>query len=231
MTALWEVIEREGLPMALYTDRASWAAVTLTKGAKVDKTRRTQVGRALERLGVEHILAYSAPARGRSERMNGTLQGRVVNELRVQRISTVADANRYLREKYLPLHNAEFHRAPADPASAFVSLGATDLNQILCHEEERTVDRANTVVLDGVRLQIAKQPGRTTCAQLTVFVRRHLDGTHSVWWGQRCLGRYDTHGIVSTPSSSAAKPPAPSLRRAPPKGPLRPPPTLKRVAK
>lgn len=230
MTALWEVIEREGLPMALYTDRASWAAVTLTKGAKVDKTRRTQVGRALERLGIEHILAYSAPARGRSERMNGTLQGRLVNELRVEGICTTEAANRYLRERYLPLHNAEFHRAPADPASAFVSAGASDLNQILCKEEERTVDRANTVVLDGVRLQIAKQPGRTTCAQLTVLVRRHLDGTHSVWWGQRCLGRYDASGNPLSPASARAKPPAPSLRRAPPKGPLRPPPTFKRLA-
>jgi hypothetical protein len=229
MSALCEVIEREGLPMALYTDRASWAAVTMHKGEKVDKSRRTQVGRALDRLGIEHILAYSAPARGRSERMNGTLQGRVVNELRVAGVRTMEAANRYLRERYLPLHNQEFRCAPRDPASAFVGLGDIDLNEILCHQEERTVDRANTIVLDGLRLQIAKQPGRTTCAGMRVVVRRHLDGSHSIWAGERLLGRYNQRGVERTADRSK-QPRPPSLRRAPSKGPLRPHPNFNRHA-
>jgi hypothetical protein len=65
------------------------------------------VGRALRRLGIEHILSYSPQARGRSERVNGTLQDRLVNEWRLAGISTVAPANRYLRPRFLPAFNAE----------------------------------------------------------------------------------------------------------------------------
>ncbi|PYM61523.1 MAG: hypothetical protein DMD79_12570 [Candidatus Rokuibacteriota bacterium] len=65
---------------------------------------------------------------------------------------------------------------------------------ILCHEEERTVGPDNVVTLEAVPLQVAKQPGRRTCAGLRVLVRRHLDGRHTVWHGPRCLGVYDGHG-------------------------------------
>ncbi len=152
------------------------------------------MGRALARLGIEHILGTSPQARGRSERANGTLQGRLVNELRVAGIRTVSAANRYLGDWFIPEYNAEFSRAPADPASAFVPVGPHDLDQILCHEEERVVARDNTVQLGAVVLQIDKQPGRRTCAGLRVLVRRHLDGRHSVWWGPRCLGRFTATG-------------------------------------
>jgi hypothetical protein len=104
-------------------------------------------------------------------------------------IRTLPAANRYLREQFLPAFNAEFERLPADPASAFVPLGGVDLEQVLCHEEARVVAPDNTVRLDGVVLQIAKQRGRRTRAGLPVVIRRHLNGTHAVWWGSRCLGR------------------------------------------
>jgi transposase len=194
MTALREVLTTFGLPGALYTDRAGWAVSTPTSGSAPDRTKLTQVGRALVRLGIEHILGFSPQARGRSERANGTLQGRLVNELRVAGIRTPAAANRYLRERFIPDFNATFGRTPADPTSAFVPVGAHDLDQILCHEEERVVARDNTVHLDGVVLQIDKQRGRRTCAGLRVLVRRHLRGQHSIWWGPRCLGRFTVHG-------------------------------------
>ena len=194
MTALREVLTTFGLPGALYTDRAGWAVSTPTSGSAPDRTKLTQVGRALVRLGIEHILGFSPQARGRSERANGTLQGRLVNELRVAGIRTPAAANRYLRERFIPDFNATFGRTPADPTSAFVPVGAHDLDQILCHEEERVVARDNTVHLDGVLLQIDKQRGRRTCAGLRVLVRRHLSGQHSIWWGPRCLGRFTVHG-------------------------------------
>jgi hypothetical protein len=194
MTALRAVLEQEGVPMALYTDRAHWAAHTPVAGGSPDRRRLTQVGRALARLGIDHILAYSPAARGRSERVNRTLQDRLVNELRVAGIATVAAANRYVRERFLPAFNAEFARPPADPASAFVPLGRVDLDQILCVEDERVVGRDNVVTVAGVALQVAKQPGRRTCAGLRVLARRHLDGRYSLWYGARCLGRYDRHG-------------------------------------
>jgi transposase len=194
MTALWEIFTTQGLPMALYTDRAHWAFHTPKAKGPVDKRRLTQVGRALAQLGVEHIPAYSPQARGRSERLNRTLQDRVVNELRLAGISTISAANAYLREVYLPQHHATFSHPPRDPASAWVALGDADLDQILCHQEPRTVGQDNTVTLDRVVLPLAKQPGRRTCAGLEVVVRRHLDGRHSVWRGAQRLGLFDATG-------------------------------------
>ena len=194
MTALRTGLERYGLPLALYTDRAHWAVHTPTSGSAPDRRHPTQVGRALARLGIEHILGYSPQARGRSERVNRTRQDRLVNELRLAGVTTVAAANRYLGEQFLPGFNAEFGRPPADPSSAFVPLGRVELDQILCVEDERVVGRDNVVTADGVPRQVAKQPGRRTCAGLRVLVRRHLNGHHSLWYGTRCLGRYDNRG-------------------------------------
>jgi hypothetical protein len=194
MTALWTILETHGLPQALYTDRAGWAFSTPKAGELVDRDKLTQVGRALARLGIEHIPAYSPQARGRSERLNRTFQGRLVNELRIAGISTVSAANRYLREHFLAAYDRRFGRPPTDPAPAFVPLGRVDLTHILCHEETRTVAQDNTVTLEGVRLQIDKQSGRRTCAGLRVLVRRHLDGLHCIWYGTRCFGHYDARG-------------------------------------
>ena len=175
MSALRGIVEHHGIPGALYTDRASWAVRTPTSGTAPDLAKVTQVGRALARLGIEHIVSFSPQARGRSERMNRTLQGRLVNELRVAKIGTLEAANRYLRQQFVPTLNATFGRAPADPASAFVPLGRVDLEQILCHEAARTVARDNTVVFDRVVLQIDKQRGRRSCAGLPVLVGSRQD--------------------------------------------------------
>lgn len=194
LTALATVVRAHGIPQVLYSDRAGWATFTAKAGEPVDRTRRTQVGRALEALGVEHILALSPQARGRSERVNRTLQDRLVKELHTARIGTMERANRYLTECFLPAYNDEFARPPAHPESGFAPCGGADLEAIFCHEERRTVQRDNTVTLEGVRLQISRQPGRVTCAGLSVIVRRHLDGTHTAWWGPKLLGRYSAQG-------------------------------------
>src|SRR6202049_4492168 len=159
MTSLAAVLRTDGLPMALYTDRAGWAFYTPKAKGPIDKSRLTQVGRALARLGVEHIPSYSPQARGRSERLNRTFQDRLVNELRVAGIATLEAANRYLADQFVPQHNATFARAPRDPASAFVALGTADLDAILCHEETRIVARDNTISVDRRTLQIGPQPG------------------------------------------------------------------------
>src|SRR5438093_592346 len=132
--------------------------------------------------------------RGRSERVNRTVQGRLVNELRLAGIRTLQDANHYLRQRFVPRYNQTFAHPPREAASAFVPLGQVDLDQILCHEEERTVGQDNTVIFGKVRLQLDKQTGRRTCAGLRVLVRRQLDGTHSVWRGPRCFGRFSPDG-------------------------------------
>ena len=194
MTAMRDVVREHGIPESFYTDRAGWAFETPKAGGKVSKTHLTQAGEALARLGIEHIPSYSPQARGRSERMNRTLQDRLVNELRAARVTTPEAANDYLRERYLPTHNEEFAKEPADPTRAFVELGAVDLDEIFFEEAVRTVGKDNTVSHDGVVLQIEKQTGRRTCAGLAVQVRRHLDGGHSVRRGTQVLGAYDAAG-------------------------------------
>ena len=122
------------------------------------------------------------------------LQDRLVKELRLVGATTVAAANTYLRTVFLPAYHARFGRPPQDPSSAFVTIRPPVLADILCHLEERIVGLDNTVTLDGVRLQLPKQPGRRTCARRRVIVRRHLDGSHTVRLGPQLIGRYDATG-------------------------------------
>jgi transposase len=192
--ALHAVCTAWGLPIALYTDRARWAFHTAKAGGPIDRTHRTQVGRALDRLGIEHIGAYSPQARGRSERLTRTGQGRLVNELDLAGITTLAAANASLLERFLPDYDEEFARPPADATSAFVPLHGVDLDAILCEQDERTGGKDNVVTLDDIALQLAKQPGRPTCAGLRVTVRRDVHGVLSVWHGARCFGRSDGQG-------------------------------------
>jgi transposase len=193
LRALRQVFSRHGLPQQIYTDRASWAACTRRAGSRPRADRPTQVERALEALGIEHLHAYSPQARGRSERVNRTLQDRLVNELRVAGARTSAEANRYL-EEFLPRYNQRFAVAPADPQTGFAPLHGVDLEQFLCFEGRRCVGRDNTVVLGRTILQIPRQPGRASCQGLKVVVRRHLDGGYSVLRGNRMLARYDAQG-------------------------------------
>jgi transposase len=202
MSALKAICLEHGLPAALYTDRARWAVITSKAGERPDRSKKTQLGRALEALGIEHVVAFSPQARGRGERVHRTLQDRLVNELRVTGVRTLSAANAYLRETFLPDHNEQFSRPPRDAESAFVA-AEVDLDQFFCHEEVRVIGRDNVLTLDRLALQIAKQSGRRSCAGLAVTVRRHLDGTHSVWRGKRLLGRYDAMGGVLGPVEAA----------------------------
>lgn len=218
MTAMRDVVHQHGIPEALYTDRAGWAFDTPKAGGKVSATNMTQVGEALARLGVEHIPSYSPQARGRSERMNRTLQDRLVNELRVvAQATTLEQANQFLLERYLPTHNEEFAKPPADPVSAFVGLDQADLDEIFFEEDVRTVGKDNTVGIDGMLLQIEKQAARRTCAGLAVQVRRHLDGGYTIRRGTQLLGAYDAKGRhrPAAPSASTRQDAAGAIQTTP----------------
>ncbi|MBW2062942.1 MAG: hypothetical protein JRI95_15475 [Deltaproteobacteria bacterium] len=105
---LGEIIREQGLFSSLYADRASYYWHTPQAGGQVDRTRPTQVGRALIQLGIELIPAYSPEARGRSERMFETLQNRLPQELRLHSITDMEEANHFLKAEYLPEHNRRF---------------------------------------------------------------------------------------------------------------------------
>ena len=201
MVALYAVFLEHGLPQQLYTDRASWAARTPRAGGPPDGERPTQVEQALAELGVAHLRAYSPQARGRSERVTRTLQGRLVNELRAQGIATAADANRYVRERYLADYNQRFAKPAADPVSGFVAVSAIDLDRCLCVRGERVVNRDNTVVLGKTVLQLPPQPGRRSCQGLRVLVRQRLNGRFTIHAGLSLLGAYDDRGCLQPPGS------------------------------
>jgi transposase len=190
---LGEVIAERGLFCSLYADRASHYWHTPVAGGKVERDNPTQVGRALAQLGIELIPAYSPEARGRSERMFGTLQKRLPQELRLAGITTMAEANRYLKEVFWPAHNARFARPAEDSGSAFVAF-AGDLADILCVQEERVVCNDNTVRYKGRTLQIPADRHRHHYVKARVRVHEYPDATLAVFHGPRCLARYRADG-------------------------------------
>ncbi len=211
---LLEVFAAHGLPCALYTDRGSHYFYTDQAGEAVDKDRLTQVGRALDRLGIEHIPAYSPEARGRSERMFGTLQDRLVKELKHAGVHAIATANRWIREVYLPRHNARFAKPAAVPEKAFVAVDPALLRETLCIEEDRVVGRDNTVAYEGLRLQLPQSRMRAHYVKARVKVRDYPDGSLAVLHGPRCLCRYDREGrqIAAPTHPSMASCSTPSRR-------------------
>jgi len=194
MAALREVIERQGLFCALYSDRASHFFVTPQAGGPVDPQRRTQVGRALQELGIQMIPAYSPQARGRSERRFGTWQGRLPQELRLAGIGTVEEANQFLRERYIPEINRKFAVPAAARGHAFVPVGSQDLNRIFSVQQERGVAPDNTVRLGDRRWQLERTRWRGTLAGCRVTICEHLDGQVSIVYGPHVVGRYTAEG-------------------------------------
>ena len=193
--ALKQVFRARGLPSSLYTDRASHYFHTPEAGGKVAKDRRTQVGRALHQLGMDHIAAYSPQARGRSERTFGTLQDRLVKELSLAGITDIEAANRFIEESYLPDHNRRFATEPAFEDSAFVPLAhPAQIDDILCRQEERVVGNDNSVRYGQRRLQIPASPARAHYVKATVRVHDYPDGTLAIFHGPRCLACYRADG-------------------------------------
>ena len=205
MAIMEEVVEKYGIPAQLYTDRGSVYWHTQTAGGRVDRVNLTQFGRAMEELGIEMIPGYSPQARGRSERWNGTWQGRLVAELRRAGIDTIAAANQYINEVFLPDMNRRFSVAPEGNVSAFVSPANFDLYFIFSViHKNRSVYADNTVRVDGLSLQIEKSPYRISFAKCKVDIYNHLDHTYSVVWKKRIIGRYNEKGEVINYNGGAA---------------------------
>ena len=194
LQGLQEVIKTKGLFSSLYTDRGSHYWLTEEAGGKVDKSRPTQVHRALQQLGVTLIPAYSPEARGRSERAFRTLQDRLPKELALAGITEMAAANQYLATHFLPAHNQRFAVAAPEVGTAFIPWVGPHLAEILCVHEERVVAKDNTVHYQGTILQIPQDPHRFHYVKVTVRVHAYPDGTLAVFHGPRCLARYHADG-------------------------------------
>ena len=189
-----DVVIQRGLFSSLYTDRGSHYWFTPKEGGKVSKTQLTQFGRAMKQLGIQMIAAYSPEARGRSERAFLTHQDRLPKELALEGITDMDAANRYLAQEYNPSFNAEFMQPPPEEGSSFVPWIGANLDDILCQQEERTVNADNCVSVDSYKLQIPPNKYRCHYVRAKVMVHRYRDGSLAVFHGPRKLANYDRYG-------------------------------------
>lgn len=198
--AVRHVLTHYGRFGALYTDRASHFGRTAVAGQPPSATG--QVSRALKALGIRQIFAHSPQARGRSERTFQTFQGRLPQELRAAGITTYAAANTYLTEHFVPDFNRRFTVTPAEPGSAFVPLGALDLELLLSIQHPRTVGNDSTVSLDGLVLQLPPTPHRLHYVRCPVLVHELPEGTRAISYQGQLLARYSATGQLLAPPSA-----------------------------
>lgn len=186
---LKEICMKMGIPAGVYADRHTIfqnpKKATLEQELAGEEPK-SQYGRLLEALGIELIAAQSPQAKGRVERLWGTLQDRLVKELRKAGASDLEEANEVLRH-YLPKFNRRFRVVPTEQETAFVPWPKEyKADDFFCFKHTRTVTNDNTLPFDGQRLQLPPGPGNQSYAHKRVEVRQHLNGRLEVLFqGQR----------------------------------------------
>jgi len=172
---------RYGLPQALYVDHDS--IYECTREPRIDEDLRgqgpqTQFDRAMQTLAVDVIPANSPQAKGRVERRHGVFQDRLVKAMRIEGISTIEAANRYLDEVFLPELNRRFTCTARDRGDLHRPIPAgLQLKEILCFEEPRVVQNDWTVRWRNRYFQIARQHEALHLAGRPIIIRERLDGT------------------------------------------------------
>ena len=171
-------LEMHGKPIAFYSDKHGIFRVNAKDAAGGE--RATQFGRALSELNIDIFCANSPQAKGRVERAFGTLQDRLVKELRLAGISTIAAANAWLPE-FIEDYNKRFGRAPANAKDLHRALTqADDLDEILAWREARTVTRNLTLRYDRMMLLLDPTPFARDLAGKKVEVVNYPDGRFAV---------------------------------------------------
>src|SRR5580698_3204987 len=195
MKLLKSYVEKYGRPLAFYTDKASifrTAEKRKRDEPGVDKDpvemAPTQIGRALQELGIAWIAAHSPQAKGRVERNFGTAQDRLVKGMRVAGVKTLEEANRYLEETYLVWWVRELTAEPAHPDDAHRPLDKShSLEASLSHVEIRQVRNDYTITVDGELYQIERKAVVSGLRKANVRVEKRLDGSLAVRFGERYL--------------------------------------------
>ena len=167
-----------GLPIAIYLDKLSTYKVN-HKNAVDNKELMTQFERAMNQLGVKVIHANSPQAKGRVEKMNGTLQRRLVKELRLNNINTIAEANKFLEEVFIPKFNQQFRVVPKKKNDLHKKLDEKriiELDQILSIQNERKVNNDYTVRFENKYYQLTEIQPTTVYKKDKVIVEERLNG-------------------------------------------------------
>ena len=202
MLILKDIIERHGVPLALYSDRHGIFQRSPKEPESLAEQLRgrrdpTQLGRALEELDIRLILAHTPQAKGRIERAWGTFQDRLVSEMRLAGATTIEQANKLLWN-FIPRYNQRFGVAPSQPGSAYRQLPTgISLDATLCFKYLRTVANDNTVRFNGATLQILPDGYRASYARAKVEVQERLDGSIVVvYQGKTLAAEPAPHGPV-----------------------------------
>lgn len=187
---LEKLFKKYGLPQTLYLDKASQFKTTRYGGihSLQIKEEQTQFQRAMEELGISIIFSHSPQARGRIERMNGTFQDRLVAELHSRSITTISDANHYLKQYFIPAYRRKFGLAPRETPSVWRSVPTkTDLLDTLCVKDNRVVGNDNTLSYHGQIIQLYPTSHRHHFVKAKVEIRDRPDGKLHVYhpqWGK-----------------------------------------------
>ena len=222
LEAAFEMLQRyaarHGLPLGLYVDRAGiYRADREPTEAEIlaGKEPQTQFGRAMEQLEVRLILARSPQAKGRVERMNGTLQDRLVKALRQRGISDLTSANEFLERAFLAPFNAKFGKLAAQPADVHRAVDKeVDLARVLAVHEDRVVQNDWTVRWQNGYLQLGRASGVQPKDRVEVCVQ--LDGRVRLFVGDRELSYSTTRSEPSvTKRPRPARPPRSSQGNKP----------------
>ena len=195
MRLLWSYLEKFGRPMKFYTDKAALFQTAEKRrrdepGVDKDAVEMppTQIGRALQELGIVWLAAHSPQAKGRVERNFGTAQDRLVKGMRVAGVKTMEEANRYLEEEYLVWWEREMTFEPANRDDAHRPLGKShSLAASLSHVEMRQVRNDYTLRFDGQLYQIDRSSIVSGLRKANVRVEKRLDGSLAVRFGERYL--------------------------------------------
>ena len=187
---LWDIVSHKGCPAAIYTDLhtifRSPKKQSLAQELK-GEVARSQYGRLLSELGIELVHAHTPQAKGRIERLFGTLQDRLVKALREAGASSLEEANQVLAA-YLPQYNQRFMVKPAQPGNVYCPFPQeADRKDYFCFKHQRKVANDNTISFDGKRLQILPNRYRQSYAKAEVEVRQHLDGSLEICYQEHSL--------------------------------------------
>lgn len=215
MNHLERYLKTYGRPLAFYTDKAAifqTAEKTKRDGSRLGKSRQelppTQIGRALEELGIPWIAAHSPQAKGRVERGFLTAQDRLVKGLRVAQVTTLEGANHYLETEFLPWVNSTIAVVPANPDNAHRPLEKQhDLAGILSHVEKRRVNVDYTFALDAKTYRILREDICTGLRGASIRVEQRRDGSVTACFNGRYLRveRCEQQPKVAPPPQPAPK--------------------------
>jgi hypothetical protein len=169
MKVMKEITINYGIPRMYYLDGAGYFG-------KVDRDVETQIGRALEQLGSRALIAGSSQAKGKIERLWLTLQDRLMAELRFYQIKTIEEANKFLKEEFIPKFNDQFSVPPREKESHFKNIGEENLDNIFCRKMKRKVSMANSFSFEGETYILDEKDNYRF---RSININTHIDGSTS----------------------------------------------------